>query len=86
MKSFVVPIAALALGLTISTAQAEEAKGKIAQVDPAAGIIVLDSGETFMVTEGVAVEDLVPGTEVSVSYERKDDGRKVAEEVVPTGQ
>ena len=86
MKRFVVPIAALAFGLTISTAQADEAKGTIAQVDPAAGIIVLDSGETFMVTEGVAVENLSPGTEVSVSYEQKSDGRKVADEVVPTGQ
>lgn len=86
MKTIAVPIAALALSFTIATAQAEELKGTIAQVDPAAGIIVMDNGETFTIAEGAAVETLVPGTEVTVSYELQDDGRKVADQVMPTEQ
>lgn len=86
MKAFIVPIAAMALGFTIAAAHADEVKGTIAQVDQAAGVIVLDNGDTFMIAEGADMSTLVPGTEVTVSYEQSSDGQKVAEEVVPTGQ
>jgi hypothetical protein len=65
------------------SALAEEASGKITSVDPASRMIQLEDGTSFTVSEGVAIESLQPGTEVTVSYEEQD-GKNVATEVVPT--
>ena len=83
MRYLIAPLSALALLCTVSLAQAEEAKGTIAAVDQSQGMIVLDSGETFTLADGVSIEGLAPGTEVTVSYEEKD-GQKVVHDVLPS--
>ncbi len=82
MKKILAPVAALAFALSISAAQADEAAGKIASVDPAQGTIVLEDGTAFTVMEGLSMEGLEPGTDVLVSFEDKD-GQLVATEVAP---
>ncbi len=45
--------------------------------------LVLEDGTTFTLAEGVSMEGLEPGTEVTVSYEDQD-GTLVATEVAPS--
>ena len=80
MKKLVAPFAALAFALSIATAYADEAAGKIAAVE--AGILILEDGTTFTISEGVSTEGLEPGTEVTVSYEEQD-GQMVVTEIAP---
>ncbi len=83
MNKLVAPFAAIAFVFSIAIAQADETAGKVAQVDPAAGSITLEDGTTFTIAEGVSMEGLEPGTEVTVSYEDQD-GTLVATEVAPS--
>ena len=83
MKKLLAPLAAAVFALSLSTAQADEAGGKISMADQATGTITLEDGTAFILSEGVSMEGLEPGTEVTVSYEQKDDGSLVATEVTP---
>ncbi len=83
MNKLVAPFAAIAFAFFIAMRQADATAGKIATVDPAAGSITLEDGTTFTIAEGVSMEGLEPGTEVTVSYEEQD-GQKVATEVAPS--
>ncbi|MEM7170386.1 MAG: DUF1344 domain-containing protein [Pseudomonadota bacterium] len=83
MKKFLAPVAALTFALSISAAQADDASGKIAAVDAAQGTIILEDGTAFTVVEGLPMEGLQPGTDVTVSYEEQD-GQLIATEVVPS--
>ena len=84
MKTYLLPIAAVAFGLSASVALAEEAVGKIAQVDATTGILVLDTGQTFTLKKGMPVENLQPGTKVEVSFQYDEaSGKAVATEVQP---
>lgn len=79
----IAPIAALAFALSVATADAHEAAsdetaGKIVVVDEST--LVLEDGATFTISEGVSIEGLGPGTEVTVSFEEQD-GQIVATEV-----
>ena len=65
----------------MATAHADEAAGKIAAAD--AGTLILEDGTTFTLAEGVSMEGLEPGTEVTVSYEEQD-GQLIATEVAPS--
>ena len=67
----------------IAIAQADATGGKIATVDPAAGSITLEDGTTFTIAEGVSMEGLEPGTEVTVSFEEQH-GQLIATEVAPS--
>ncbi len=80
MHKLVAPLAALAFAFSIAAAQAEEADGRIIAIDQTSGTIVLDDGTTFTVSEGISMEGLEPGTEVTVSYEELD-GQLVATDV-----
>ena len=80
MNKFIAPFAALAFVFSAATAFADEAAGKIAAVE--SETLILEDGTTFMIGEGVSVEGLEPGTEVTVSYEEKD-GQLVIMEVMP---
>jgi Cu/Ag efflux protein CusF len=82
MNKFIAPFAALAFVFSIAGAQADEAAGKVALVDPNTGSITLEDGTIFTIGEGVSMEGLEPGTEVTVSYEEKD-GQLVATGVAP---
>jgi hypothetical protein len=81
MNKLVAPFAALAFALSIGVAQADEAAGKVATVD--SQTLILEDGTTFTISEGVSIEGLEPGTEVTVSYEEQD-GQMVATEVAPS--
>lgn len=82
MRKVLGAVAALAMLGMSGLASAEEASGKIAAVDMDARTIQLEDGNTFTVQEGVSLEGLEPGTEVTVSYEEQD-GQKTASEVAP---
>jgi hypothetical protein len=82
MKKTLVAISVAALLGTAGVALADEAKGKIQAVDPTAKTITLEDGTTYTLAEGVMIESLQPGTEVTVSFEDKD-GTKTASSVTP---
>ncbi|OCW57287.1 DUF1344 domain-containing protein [Hoeflea olei] len=61
-------------------AYAAEAEGVVSNYDPATKMIMLESGETFTVADGVEVGDLQPGGKVTITY---DDGTTNATAVTP---
>ncbi len=81
MNKLVAPFAALAFVCSIATAQADEAAGKVAAAD--SSTLILEDGTTFTIAEGVSMEGLEPGTEVTVSFEEQD-GQLIATEVAPS--
>jgi len=85
MRKVLATLSTVALLGFAGSALAEEASGKISTVDPTSRMIQLEDGTSFTVSEGVAIESLQPGTEVTVSYEEQN-GENVATEVVPTQQ
>jgi hypothetical protein len=80
-KSFVTIAAIATLGFA-GVASADEASGKIEAMDVQSRTILLDDGNAYIVGEGVAIESLEPGAEVTVSFE-EEGGQKVASEVTP---
>ena len=83
MNKLVAPFAALAFVFSIAIAQADEVAGKVFLVEPASGSITLEDGTTFTIADGVSMEGLEPGTEVTVSFEEQD-GQLIATEVAPS--
>ena len=81
MNKLIAPFAALAFAFSIAGARADEAAGKVAAADSTT--LTLEDGTTFTIGEGVSMEGLEPGTEVTVSYEDQD-GTLVATEVAPS--
>ena len=81
MNKFIAPFAALAFAFSTATAFADEVAGKVVTVD--SSTLILEGGTTFMIAEGVSMEGLEPGTEVTVSYEEQD-GNLIATEVAPS--
>jgi len=81
MNKLIAPFAALAFVFSIATAQADEVAGKVVTVD--SSTLILEGGTTFTIAEGVSMEGLEPGTEVTVSYEEQD-GNLIATEVAPS--
>ncbi len=81
MNKLIAPFAALAFVFSAAISHADEVVGKIAGADSA--YLVLDDGTIFTIAEGVSMEGLEPGTEVTVSYEDQD-GTLVATEVAPS--
>ena len=69
--------------VSASSAFAEEAAGKIAAVDETTGTVVLEDGTAFAIQDGVSMDGLAPGTEVTVSYEDQG-GLLVATEIAPS--
>ena len=85
MNKLIGPIAFLALFLSTASAQADEVKGKVAAINTTTGVLLLDDGKTFTIAEGVNMEGLEPGTEVTVSYEEQvNNNQRVATEVAPS--
>ena len=82
----IAPFAALAFALSVATAYAheaasDEAAGKIAAINDL--ILILEDGTTFAISEGVSIEGLEPGIEVTVSFE-EEDGQIIATAVAPS--
>ncbi len=80
MKTLLAPLTALAFVFSVAVAQADQTGGKIAAVDTSAGTLVLQDGTTFTIAQGVSMEGLQPGTEVTVSFEEQD-GKLIATEI-----
>ena len=80
MHKLVAPFAAFAFVFAAAIAQADETAGTVAAADMYT--LVLEDGTTFTLAEGLSLEGLEPGTEVTVSYEEQD-GKLVATEVAP---
>ncbi len=80
MKRILAVLCGLAMLGLAGIASAEEANGRVATMD--ATMLVLEDGNAFTIAEGVSIEGLQPGTEVTVSYEMID-GQKVATRVTP---
>lgn len=69
---------ALAVSLPVA-ALAAEMQGTVVQIDPDNRVIVMDTGESFTVAEGVDLEQVAPGTTVVVTVA---DGTTDATDVV----
>lgn len=72
MKPFIGALSAFALFASVGIASAEEATGTLESVDQTMRTITLDDGTTYQVQEGVMIDTLIPGQEVTVSYEEQD--------------
>lgn len=85
MRKLMVALSAGAM-LATSTfaALAEEASGAIASIDPAAGTVTLDSGETFRLPEGFDSASVAVGDQVTITYDEGADGQMQASEVMPS--
>jgi hypothetical protein len=77
MKKLIGAVSALALMGGAGMALADEATGTIQSFDQEEMTLVLDRGETFTLTEDLAIEGLEEGAEVKVAFEEQD-GRLVA--------
>jgi Cu/Ag efflux protein CusF len=80
MKRIVTTLFALMFATLVGLANADETKGVIKEIDQTAASFTLEDGSTYKLGEGVTMENLKPGDEVSVSYEMKE-GQKVATDV-----
>lgn len=84
MRKLMVALSAGAM-LAASTlaALAAEASGAITSIDPSAGTVTLDSGQTFVLPEGFDAASLSVGEQVKITYEEGDGGTMSASEVAP---
>lgn len=62
-------IAAAAIAMAASVAQAADDEGKIAKVDPDGMTITLENGNTYKLSGEFDVEALQPGMEVVLAYD-----------------
>lgn len=60
--------AAAASLFAVTAAFAGEVEGVVQSVDPAAGTVTLQSGETFKAAEGVTLDGLQAGATVHVTF------------------
>lgn len=84
MRKLMVAMSAVAMLAASSLAAfAEEAKGAITVIDPAAGTVTLADGSTYTLPTPEAVASLQVGQEVTITFEEGADGSKMASEVLP---
>ena len=77
MRKLLTALSGLALLLAVGIAKAEDAKGIVKEINIAEAYVLLEDGNKFILAEGVSMEELKAGDEVTVSYEMKE-GQKVA--------
>jgi hypothetical protein len=84
MKKLIAAVLVSALpfaGLTSFAAHADEATGTILSVDPAAGILALEDGTEFMLSDDIQIDGLISGSEVVIQYAPSDNGGLLATEI-----
>ncbi len=81
MKKLLGVLVAVAVIGTAGISGAEEATGTVEGIDLQSRMIILDDGTVFAVSEGIALETLRPGSEVTVSYE-ETDGQKLVNDLM----
>lgn len=77
MRKLLTALSGLALLLAVGIANAEDVKGKIKEINVTEAWVLLEDGTQYVLAEGIAMDEMKPGDEVTVSYEMKD-GKKVA--------
>lgn len=82
MRHAITAVLATAMLGFAGLANADEIKGTVAAIDGQARVLVLDDGNQYAVQEGVQIEGLEPGTEVTVMFQ-DDGGKRVATSVTP---
>ena len=80
MKGVTAALAGIAMLGLAGVANAEEASGKVVAME--GGVLILEDGTSFTISEGVSTEGLQPGMDVTVSYEDQG-GERVATGVAP---
>ena len=83
MRKLLGAMTAIAMLTLAHGASAEEVSGKVQAMDVQSRTILLDDGNAYTLGQGIAIEALQPGTEVKVSYEKKN-GQRMATEVKPS--
>ncbi len=83
MNKLIAMLAGVTFSVAATSALADEAAGTIAAVDQTTGTVVLEDGSAFAIGEGLSMEGLAPGTEVTVSFEDQG-GILVATEIAPS--
>lgn len=68
MRKLAGAVLALALALTPGLALSLERTGVIQEVEPSDSTLTLRDGQEFSLAQGLAVDELKPGTEVTVVY------------------
>ena len=84
-KLFVAASAAAMLAASSLAGLADEASGVIASIDPAAGTVTLDDGNTYVLPAATDAATLQVGQRVQITYDENADGTMTATEVVPEG-
>jgi cold shock CspA family protein len=77
MRKILTALSGLALLLAVGIANAEDAKGIVKEINVTEAWVLLEDGTKFVLAEGITMEELKAGDEVTVSYEMKE-GKKVA--------
>jgi cold shock CspA family protein len=77
MRKLLTALSGLALLLAVGIANAEDAKGIVKEINTTEAWVMLEDGTQFVLAEGITMEELKAGDEVTVSYEMKE-GKKVA--------
>lgn len=67
-----------ATGFVVGAAFAAETEGTVSAYDPTTRMVLLESGEAFVVPEDVAADDLAPGTRIKIVFA---EGSTDAEEI-----
>lgn len=80
MKTTIGALSAIALFAFAGTALAEDVSGEIQSIDEEARSITLDDGMTYQLGEGVSLDALSEGQNVTLSLE-EENGQKVAQDV-----
>tara|TARA_R110002110_G_scaffold7511_3_gene37942 strand:- start:222 stop:482 length:261 start_codon:yes stop_codon:yes gene_type:complete len=84
MKSVLVStIAAAALLFTAGIASADEASGRVTQVNTEEQTFTLDNGMTFSLSDDINIEGLAAGQEVKVTFEKQDSENIATEVQIP---
>ena len=79
-RYILIAIVVLTAAFAPLAAFAADMEGKVQSVDTAERTFTLENGTKVWLSDGLAVESLKPGAEVTVSYEERD-GKPVATSV-----
>jgi hypothetical protein len=79
-RHIIIAVLVLAAALVPLAAIAADMEGKVQSVDTSERTLTLENGTKVWLSDTVAVDDIKPGAEVTVSYEEKD-GKPVATSV-----
>ena len=83
MKPYIGALSAIALFAFAGPALAADVSGKIQNINEEARTIILEDGASYQLGQGVALEGLSVGQEVTLSVE-DENGRMVAQEIEPS--